>query len=151
MVPAVLRAVQRSSKGVEKGKTVTHRFIVPVLDAPGITIGQLVDGATHDAALLGDGQPERPRPPTAEERVAARRAQVEARTTSAGEAVAVPVASAPATSPEPEVFEGEVITEAPAAQPVQCAAMSPYEPPTRCAREDGHPGLHRNHAKESWS
>jgi hypothetical protein len=126
MVPAVLRAVQRSSKGVEKGRTVTHRFVVPVLDAPGITIGQLVEGATHEAALLTDGQPERPRPPTAEERVAARRASLEA-TTSAPAAVAeadhgsAGAQAEPDPSPAPipsgaaeAVIEGEAI-EVPAA------------------------------------
>jgi hypothetical protein len=152
MVPAVLRAVQRSSKGVEKGKTVTHRFVVPVLDAPGITIGQLVDGASHETAMLGDGQLERPRPPTAEERVAARRAQVEARATTH--------AAVPAAADEPaadrgtgeaagdEAIEGVVIEAQ--AEPVQCSSTSPYDPPTRCGREQGHAGLHKNHAKESW-
>lgn len=76
MVPAVLRAVQASSKVREDGKVVTHRFVRPQLDAPGITIGQLVGAGTEPVAQLAAG--ERPTPPTAEERVAQRRATVEA-------------------------------------------------------------------------
>lgn len=159
MVPAVLRAVQRSSKGVENGRTVTHRFVVPVLDAPGITIGQLVEGASHDAAQLGDGQPERPAPPTAAERVAARRAQVEA-TTSAAPAVAPVVEQQSAPTPAPEVgapadgagdadiIEGVVVE---VTQPVQCPstsdpAMGAVE---RCRREQGHKGSHKT-PDQSW-
>jgi len=134
MVPAVLRAVQRSSKGVEKGKAVTHRFVVPVLDAPGITIGQLVDGAAHDAAQLGDGLPERPRPVTAEERVATRRAQHEAQTISAGEAEGpVPPSPSPAPTP-PDVIEGDAV-EVDAAG--RCPAF--HDAMGRCTRDTGHP------------
>ncbi|HEY8836390.1 MAG TPA: hypothetical protein VIO16_01665, partial [Dehalococcoidia bacterium] len=43
---AVLRAEQRSRKTrLPNGKVETHRFVVPVLDLPGTTLGQLVDGA----------------------------------------------------------------------------------------------------------
>lgn len=135
MVPATLRAVQRSSKGVENGRTVTHRFVVPVLDAPGITIGQLVEGAAHETVQLTDG---RPKPPTAEERVAARRAAVEV-TTSApasggtgaaqGAPAAQPAYEAPAAESAPaplssgpgaddaDVIEGEAV-EVSAAEPI---------------------------------
>jgi hypothetical protein len=149
MVPAVLRAVQRSSKGVEKGRTVTHRFVVPVLDAPGITIGQLVDGASHDPALLGDGQPERPAPPTAAERAAARRAQIEA-TTSAPDAVpTVGAAAVPADAPPPpgpsagdaDIVGGEVIEVAPE-KPAQCDGFS--DEMGRCRKAMGHDGGHKN-------
>jgi hypothetical protein len=149
MVPAVLRAVQRSSKGVEKGRTVTHRFVVPVLDAPGITIGQLVDGASHDPALLGDGQPERPAPPTAAERVAARRAQLEA-TTSAPDAVpTVGAAAVPADAPPPpgpsagdaDIVEGEAV-EVAAEKPQQCDGFS--DEMGRCRKAMGHDGGHKN-------
>lgn len=140
MVPATLRAVQRSSKGVENGRTVTHRFVVPVLDAPGITIGQLVEGAGNDAAQIGDG---RPRPPTAEERVAQRRAQVEAAVTTS-EPVSVPAHVAaspepiPASSGEDGVIEG-VVVEAPTGQ---CEGFSAEL--GRCRKESGHTGPHKN-------
>lgn len=163
MVPAVLRAVQRSSKGVENGRTVTHRFIVPVLDAPGITIGQLVEGASHDAAQLGDGQPARPTPPTAAERVAARRAAVEA-TTSAPEAAgaadgaisAVPVAhpaeaasveSSPVPIPsgagedDADIVEGVAVEVS--AGP-RCEGF--HAELGRCTREAGHPETGRSKA-----
>lgn len=76
MVPAVLRAVQASSKVREDGKVVTHRFVRPQLDAPGITIGQLVGAAAEPLPQLAPG--ERPAVPTAEERIAQRRAELEA-------------------------------------------------------------------------
>ena len=78
MVPAVLRAVQGSSKvRGSDGKVTTHRFVRPMLDAPGITIGQLVGSGATDAPQLEAG--ERPAPPTAAERVARQRAEIEAR------------------------------------------------------------------------
>ena len=40
--PAVLRLEQRSKVSRENGRSVTHRFTVPVLDLPQMTIGQLV-------------------------------------------------------------------------------------------------------------
>jgi hypothetical protein len=77
MVPAVLRAVQASSKvRGDDGKVTTHRFVRPQLDAPGITIGQLVGSGIEPVAQLDAG--EQPSLPTAEERVARRRAEVEA-------------------------------------------------------------------------
>lgn len=77
MVPAVLRAVQASSKvrGAD-GKVVTHRFVRPMLDAPGITIGQLV-GAAAEPQLLGEGSASTT-PPTAQERAARLRAEHQA-------------------------------------------------------------------------
>lgn len=46
-IPAVLRAEQRSKKvrDPQTGKVTTNRFVVPVLDLPGATIRQLVEGA----------------------------------------------------------------------------------------------------------
>lgn len=97
MVPAVLRAEQRSKKVRDaNGKVTTNRFVVPVLGAPGITIGQLVsDGALDDTPQLEAG--ERPTPPTAADRVAQRRAAIE-------EAQAVTAVVEAVT--EPEVVEG---------------------------------------------
>lgn len=76
-VPAVLRAEQRSKKERQPdGKVQTHRFVVPVLDLPnGVTIGAIVGGAVADPPELGEG--EKPKPLTAEERVAAKRAELE--------------------------------------------------------------------------
>jgi Recombination directionality factor-like len=79
MVPAVLRAIQASTKVREDGKVITHRFVKPMLDAPGITIGQMVAGGpASEPALLEPGET-RPTPPTAQERVARQRAEIEAR------------------------------------------------------------------------
>jgi len=111
MVPAVLRAVQQSSKvrDPETGKVVTHRFVRPQLDAPGITIGQLVGAGTEPIAQLEPG--ERPTPPTAEERVAQRRAAIEAEraaqedTAAAEPAVGGEVVEAPAGLTKPQLLE----------------------------------------------
>ena len=105
MVPAVRRAVQGSSKVREStGKVTTHRFVRPMLDAPGITIGQLVGSAGTDAPQLESG--ERAQPPTAAERVARQRAEIEAR-----EAPAAEVAETSAT-PLAVEFSGAEIAEA---------------------------------------
>lgn len=75
-IPAVLRAEQRSTKvKLEDGKKQTHRFVVPVLDLPGTTLAQILGegGSGHETPQL-----EPPRPPTAADKVAARRAELEA-------------------------------------------------------------------------
>lgn len=81
-IPAILRLEQRSKKAREAdGKVVTHRFAVPVLDLPGLTIGRVV--ASQSGApipRLENGTPSAP--PTAADKVAARRAELEAQTTS---------------------------------------------------------------------
>jgi hypothetical protein len=77
-IPASLRAEQRSKRvRLPSGKTETHRFVVPVLDLPGATVGELAQlaGLTAPVEQLEAG--ERPIPPTARERVAQRRAAVE--------------------------------------------------------------------------
>jgi hypothetical protein len=76
-IPAILRLEQRSKKAREAdGKVVTHRFAVPVLDLPNLTIGRVV--AAQNAAPV-PRIADTPRPPaTAAERVAARRAEIEA-------------------------------------------------------------------------
>ncbi|MEA2677196.1 MAG: hypothetical protein QOJ81_1337 [Chloroflexota bacterium] len=80
-ISAVLRAEQRSSKvrlpdaPPDSPTTETHRFVVPVLDIPGTTIGQIV-GTDRQTAALPAG--DRPTPPTAAEKAAARRAELEA-------------------------------------------------------------------------
>lgn len=78
-IPAVLRAEQRSKRErLDSGKVETHRFVVPVLDLPGATIGQVVQLAAPETMPLLNGGGERPAPPTAKERAAARRAELEA-------------------------------------------------------------------------
>ena len=158
MVPATLRAVQRSSKGVENGRTITHRFVVPVLDAPGITIGQLVDGAVHETAQLTDG---RPRPLTAEERVAQRRAQIEAQTTSTPvsggtgaateEPLAHPAPAAESAAPidsgaadDADVIDGQAVEVQVAVdtKPAQCDGF--HDEMGRCRQFAGHDGPHKS-------
>jgi hypothetical protein len=99
----------------------------------------------------------RSEPRSLTEKVAARRADIEARpTTSAPEADPPPVSGAPTDEPaaaQPAAVQGEA-ARAPAASPApveQCPSMSPYDNPTRCQREAGHSGTHRNRDKESWS
>lgn len=129
MVPAVLRAVQASTKvrDLKTGKVVTHRFVKPVLDAPGITIGQMVGAAATEAAQLPETVS--PRQMTAEERVARQRAAIEQRqTTSAADEAAhgeaVPAADAASPPAEPSSpAPGEVETQA-----VGAAAPSPESP-----------------------
>lgn len=115
-IPAVLRAEQRSKKvrDPQTGKVQTNRFVVPVLDLPGATIGQLVEGA----GLVDSPVPlEAVVPATAKERAVARAAQLAATTSAAPVALSAdprPVQAAPATggpapvaaavpSPTPEV------------------------------------------------
>ena len=108
----------------------------------------------------------RPVAPTARERVAERRTQIEAsRTTSepdptpasaSGTAgVEAPPPSAPATQSEadPSAQAGEAFTQ-PGASPVayqaKCDAVSPYGGSGQCGMATGHTGLHKNRDKESW-
>lgn len=51
-IPAVLRLEQRSSKRKENGRTLTRRFVVPVIDLVGITITDLLTAAETDTALV---------------------------------------------------------------------------------------------------
>lgn len=77
-IPAILRLEQRSKKAREAdGKVVTHRFAVPVLDLPNLTIGKVV-AAQNGAPVprIDSGTPAAT--PTASERVAERRAAIEA-------------------------------------------------------------------------
>lgn len=156
-IPAVLRAEQRSKKvrDPKTGKVQTNRFVVPVLDLPGATIGQLVEGAgLVDSPVPLDAVV----PSTAKERALARAAQLEA-TTSAP--VAVPIAAEGAPEPaaaatdgplaagSEDIVEGEAVEVT--TQPVQCPstsdpAMGDVE---QCRREQGHKGTHRT-PNQSW-
>jgi phage recombination protein Bet len=110
--------------------------------------------------------------PTQRDRIAAQRAALEASaTTSApasggtgaaqGAPAAQPAYEAPAAESAPaplssgpgaddaDVIEGEAVEVQ--AEPAQCASMSPYDPPTRCGREAGHSGNHKNRDRETWA
>lgn len=167
MVPAVLRAVQASKRERDaEGRVQTHRFVKPVLDAPGITIGQMVDtGPTTTTAALPETV-ERPRPMTAVERAQARAAAVtDAPAPSQEPATGSPVASTGGTSPaadhapepgrttpaasgapEPDILrasgDGEGGDSAPPpspeAAPKTCGSPSPYEDGGSCNRPAGH-------------
>jgi hypothetical protein len=150
-IPAVLRAEQRSKKvrDPQTGKVQTNRFVVPVLDLPGATIGQLVEGA----GLVDSPVPlEAVVPATAREKALARAAQIEA-TTSAPDAVPTDGAAAvPADAPPPpgpsagdaDIVEGEVI-EVPAPEPgPRCEGF--HAELGRCVRETGHPEPGRSKA-----
>jgi len=51
-IPAVLRLEQRSLKRKVEGRTVTRRFVVPVIDLVGITVTDLLSAAEADTALV---------------------------------------------------------------------------------------------------
>lgn len=134
-IDAVLRAEQRSSKSrVDDGKggnkVETHRFVVPVIDIPGTTIGQIIGGRA-DAPQLEDG--ERKTPPTAAERAAERRAQLESQ---AGGSTAVPAADPKAVA-TPQGQTG-----------IACAVASPKGEPCLVQGQPDHTE-HRNGLK-SW-
>ena len=82
--------------------------------------------------------------PTAREHLAARRAALAQPAEATEDA-------AQADSAEEGTFRApEAMTPEPT-QPERCDAASPYEAGSEtCAREKGHSGLHRNHARESW-
>jgi hypothetical protein len=83
-IPAILRAEQRSSKTrLDSGKVETHRFVVPVIDLPGMTISQIVGGPAREAPALDEGTPAQAGPPTAADKAAQRRAELEAASTPA--------------------------------------------------------------------
>lgn len=80
--------------------------------------------------------------PTAKERLAARRAALEAPTT----AEPAPVAE------EASFRDADATPEAPAAPEASCDAPSPYDDTSeRCTQPKGHEGHHRNAARESWN
>jgi len=141
-IPAVLRAEQRSRKvrDPQTGKVQTNRFVVPVLDLPGATIGQLVEGAGLIVPPLLQLQEEPTAPQTAKEVVAAKRAQVEARVTPDAEDPPPPAPD------EPRVVTGEVITDEPA-EPVQCLSFDAEK--GRCRKAAGHPNNHIG-SEGSW-
>lgn len=90
--------------------------------------------------------------PTARERLAARRAALEAAPESASENTAAPGPSTVESEPEDGSFTEVAPEPGPAAEPGRCAAASPYEAGSEpCAREAGHTGNHKNHQRESWS
>ena len=122
LVPAVLRAVQASSKARDPktGKVETHRFVRPMLDSPGLVpYAELLGTGAEPVAQLEPG--ERPAPPTAEERVARQRAELEARKV-ADAGVSDPVALA-ASQPAPASAAAE--PDAPVPEPTTADAAAP--------------------------
>lgn len=120
-IPAVLRAEQRSKKvrDPQTGKVQTNRFVVPVLDLPGATIGQLVEGAgLVDSPVPLDAVV----PATAREKALARAAQITA-TTSAAPA-------SPSADPRP-------VQAAPASGGNAPAAAAPTPAPEAASTADG--------------
>jgi hypothetical protein len=151
MVPATLRAVERASKvRLADGKVITRRFIMAVLDAPGLgAIGDALGIESGDPAPVPEAVPARAM--TAAERVAARRATHAAGSDPAthapevkDEASGAPDA-APGTGPEPCAGVDAGAAQAPAPPAVKtCGSPSPYEgdegqPGGTCTRDAGHP------------
>jgi hypothetical protein len=56
-----------------------------------------------------------------------------------------PVVEVAPVAPAEEAIEGTAV-EAP-----RCESMSPYDPPSQCAKAAGHDRLHANRNKESWT
>jgi hypothetical protein len=131
-IPAILRLEQRSKKVREDGKVVTHRFAVPVLDLPNITVGKVVARMGNAEAPRIEAVTRSPQP-TAAERVAERAAAI-----TSGPAPLVPREAGPvvveASRPEEEVRDdpqGEpplpVEAGAPDATPLRSEAGSAIE------------------------
>ena len=125
---------------------------------------------------LPTSEPERAAPRSLNDKLADRRAAIEARTTAA-EPISAPaeepsggttsadhapepvsdataVSGAPDTAgPPPGQAEGEAATSAPLPPPsaAQCESRAPYEGEARCRRESGHEGMHKSSTKESWA
>lgn len=98
-------------------------------------------------AIPSAADPEPVRTPA--ESIAAARQRV--RTTSTTPDVPPVVESAePAGEPHAPAGDADIV-EAVEVAPQQCEATSPYDPPTRCGRETGHPGMHKNRDRETWS
>ena len=130
-IPAVLRAEQRSKRDRDdKGKVITHRFVVPVLDLPGRTIGQIVELARPEAPQLEDGQ--RPAPATAADRAATRRAELEQ--------------MAGGASRSPGAEEGAESRPAAQGEATPCSVASPKGEPCEVG---GTHSVHRN-GRKSW-
>lgn len=149
-VPAVLRAEQRSRKVREGDRTVVHRFVVPVLDLPGVTLGAAIDsmGGVEPLRL-----PEHRPAPTLREALAAR-------STSGSPTdlapVGVPEASDPVTptaGPEAPHAAGRAASADPttptAAQ--ACGALPPADHPLAMTAPCGLSGEHRVHRSNEGS
>jgi hypothetical protein len=151
-IKAVLRAEQRSRKVREDGKVMTHRFVVPVLDLPGMTIGDLVGVASGEAEALQIEGP-RPAPQTAFDKVAAKRAAVEARQVAPIDESEAASAGAAAARPAPAP---EASTGSPGASgAATCGALPPADSPiglTLPCVKPPHPagtGMHKSE-EGSW-
>jgi hypothetical protein len=99
-VPAILRAEQRSKRVNEDGKTVTHRWVQPVIDLPNVTVAAMLDTIPEGEGPVSTPLLEaaaRSAPPTARERAAARRAELERPAT----VTAPDAATSPPSSDEP--------------------------------------------------
>jgi hypothetical protein len=177
-IPAVLRLEQRSKKKRgDDGKVITHRFAVPVLDLPGITVGKVV------ARLAAQDAPQAPQveavaPSTQAERIAAQRARMEATISEPGPGrPAHEQAEGPDDSPrpapipvpdQPPVDERADGNAGPA--PLPDTSPGPVDPPVpppadpgdsprcdafhdelgACQRAAGHKGNCANKDRETW-
>lgn len=105
-----------------------------------------VDAETGE--LVADAPAEHARPVALADKVATRRAAIEARRAEAP----APTEAPPDTAEAAAEGDGGDSAPPPSPDPAQarCDSMSPYEPSTRCGREAGHEGLHRNRGRESW-
>lgn len=162
-IPAILRLEQRSKKVREGGKVVTHRFAVPVLDLPNLTIGKVIARQGIEAPQL---PAERPTVPTAAERAAERAAAITSgpsRPADVSPGVQDTEASDdPGPSSEPpgeppphagarSVTPDPVPGTASAGNPTPAPCTGFNDPLGKCVREDGHEGNHRNKDMESWA
>lgn len=171
-VPAVLRMEQRSRKVRADGKVLTRRFVVPVVDIPEATIGQMMMEGTALPALPERGRVPRPElpagpPPPAETGFSMQpEGRMTASTRPARPAPAAvvdqpsPTRGAAATEPSRRVDSDGVIHEDPFDLASEPLPFAPDEVPMRCSgqekalgqcvRPTGHDGLHRNATNETW-
>jgi hypothetical protein len=133
-IPAILRLEQRSKKVREDGKVVTHRFAVPVLDLPGLTVGKVV-------ARMGNAEAPRIEAPRPEMPTAAERAIEKAAAIKAGAGGAEPSGESVGLRPAPTAGQGEDQAAGnPPPRPVDTAGARPSTPGRSSGSDEaGHP------------
>jgi len=148
-IPAILRLEQRSKKVREDGKVITHRFAVPVLDLPGLTVGKVVARMGNAEAPHIEAVARQPQP-TAAERVAQKAAAITSGPEVQVEVIDADIEATPAGALDatPDPLPGSAIEGNPMPAPDRCEGFSPEL--GACVRDAGHKGNHANRDKESW-
>jgi hypothetical protein len=141
-IPAILRLEQRSRKVRDNGQVVTHRFAVPVLDLPGMTIGKVI--ARMGNAEVPQIEPMRTTQPTAAERAIARAAAI----TNGDDGAPPPSPPAGARAVTPSAGSTRAGNPEPAS-PTAVAASADSQPEGASAEVSPAPTPHQDAPKEA--